>query len=362
MAPEVATRTHLSIGEVLALLQESFPDLTITKIRFLESQGLINPERTPSGYRKFYEFDIERLRWILRQQREHFLPLKVIKGRLDGADGNVANGAEDGPEQAQLTLAPDSSKSDPPPVWMADHARATAESTTTTASSPAQAKAPAATPPVVAAEPTPDPTPAPAAKPPVASAPVAKPHKAASPPPPTHASTVKSAPVIPPKATPGAKHDASATKEATMPPSNKAVAASRPLDLGVSGISMSLPELAKATGLSDSQLEELEDFGLIESDKAGPEPIYAEEALVVARHAKVFFDLGVQARHLRGFKVAADREAGLLEQLILPLLKQRNPQARQEAIDNLERLATAGDAMHGALLHLALRPHLGRKA
>ena len=80
-------RTHLSIGEVLSLLQADFPDLTITKIRFLESQGLIDPERTPSGYRKFYEFDIERLRWILRQQRENFLPLKVIKGRLDGADG-----------------------------------------------------------------------------------------------------------------------------------------------------------------------------------------------------------------------------------------------------------------------------------
>ncbi|MBX3286189.1 MAG: MerR family transcriptional regulator, partial [Actinobacteria bacterium] len=68
---------HLSIGEVLALLQEEFPDVTISKIRFLESQGLVDPERTPSGYRRFYERDIERLRWILRQQREHYLPLKV---------------------------------------------------------------------------------------------------------------------------------------------------------------------------------------------------------------------------------------------------------------------------------------------
>ena len=59
------------------------PDITISKIRFLESRGLLVPERTPSGYRKFYEPDVERLRWILRQQREHFLPLKVIKGRLD---------------------------------------------------------------------------------------------------------------------------------------------------------------------------------------------------------------------------------------------------------------------------------------
>ncbi|HEV2361574.1 MAG TPA: MerR family transcriptional regulator, partial [Acidimicrobiales bacterium] len=77
-------RSYLSIGDVLALLRDEFPDITISKIRFLESRGLLDPERTPSGYRKFYEPDVERLRWILRQQREHFLPLKVIKGRLEG--------------------------------------------------------------------------------------------------------------------------------------------------------------------------------------------------------------------------------------------------------------------------------------
>ena len=74
---------HLSIGEVLAELSDEFPDITISKIRFLESQGLVNPERTPSGYRKFYAHDLARLRWILHQQKEHFLPLKVIKERLD---------------------------------------------------------------------------------------------------------------------------------------------------------------------------------------------------------------------------------------------------------------------------------------
>ena len=76
-------RSYLAIGDVLALLREEFPDVTISKIRFLESRGLLDPERTPSGYRKFYEPDVDRLRWILRQQREHFLPLKVIKGRLE---------------------------------------------------------------------------------------------------------------------------------------------------------------------------------------------------------------------------------------------------------------------------------------
>src|SRR5664280_1140550 len=81
--PPVSARSYLSIGDVLTLLRQEFPDVTISKIRFLESQGLVNPERTPSGYRKFYEHDVERLRWVLRQQREHFLPLKVIKDRLD---------------------------------------------------------------------------------------------------------------------------------------------------------------------------------------------------------------------------------------------------------------------------------------
>ena len=72
-----------SIGEVLSLLKEEHEDLTISKIRFLESQGLIEPERTPSGYRRFYDTDIDRLRWILSQQRDNFMPLKVIKRHLD---------------------------------------------------------------------------------------------------------------------------------------------------------------------------------------------------------------------------------------------------------------------------------------
>jgi DNA-binding transcriptional MerR regulator len=79
-------RAHVSIGDVLNQLRDEFPEITISKIRFLESQGLVDPERTPSGYRKFYANDVERLRWILREQREHFLPLKVIKERLEEID------------------------------------------------------------------------------------------------------------------------------------------------------------------------------------------------------------------------------------------------------------------------------------
>ena len=98
---------HLSIGEVLSLLQDEFPDVTISKIRFLESQGLIDPERTPSGYRKFYESDIERLRWILVQQREHFLPLKVIKDRLEDPSTSTVLEADPPPVRVARSRSPD---------------------------------------------------------------------------------------------------------------------------------------------------------------------------------------------------------------------------------------------------------------
>jgi len=87
------TRNYQSIGEVLVAVKTEFPDITISKIRFLESEGLITPERTPSGYRKFYVHDVDRLKSILRMQRDEYLPLKVIKERLAKQDaGDVDDG------------------------------------------------------------------------------------------------------------------------------------------------------------------------------------------------------------------------------------------------------------------------------
>ncbi|MGV3759772.1 MAG: MerR family transcriptional regulator, partial [Actinomycetota bacterium] len=132
----MADRAHLSIGEVLSLLQDDFPDVTISKIRFLESQGLLDPERTPSGYRKFYEGDIERLRWILRHQREHFLPLKVMKERLEAAAAAGLGVPPDEPASAGAARSDESSEpseemSEPtaaaPPVAGADPVRAHAD-------------------------------------------------------------------------------------------------------------------------------------------------------------------------------------------------------------------------------------------
>ena len=75
-----------SIGQVLTILKAEFPDITISKIRFLEGEGLLAPERAPSGYRRYAQADIERLRYILTMQRDHYLPLKVIKDHLDMMD------------------------------------------------------------------------------------------------------------------------------------------------------------------------------------------------------------------------------------------------------------------------------------
>ena len=102
------TRNYQSIGEVLVSVKTEFPDITISKIRFLESEGLIDPERTPSGYRKFYEKDVDRLKSILRMQRDEYLPLKVIKDRL--LEQESPDGQGDVPA---VPTTPDTRKSSP---------------------------------------------------------------------------------------------------------------------------------------------------------------------------------------------------------------------------------------------------------
>jgi DNA-binding transcriptional MerR regulator len=96
------TRNYQSIGEVLVSVKTEFPDITISKIRFLEAEGLIEPERTPSGYRKFYVDDVDRLKSILRMQRDEYLPLKVIKERLLKQDVADEEGGEEGAPSAEV--------------------------------------------------------------------------------------------------------------------------------------------------------------------------------------------------------------------------------------------------------------------
>lgn len=103
MSDQTQTRQHLSIGEVVETLAKEFHDVSVSKVRYLETEGLIEPERTPSGYRKFYASDVARLRYILRLQRDQFVPLKVIRQRLEHFDPSEApgtDGAEGLPKRA----------------------------------------------------------------------------------------------------------------------------------------------------------------------------------------------------------------------------------------------------------------------
>jgi DNA-binding transcriptional MerR regulator len=308
---------HLSIGEVLSLLQEEFPDVTISKIRFLESQGLIDPERTPSGYRKFYEADIDRLRWILIQQREHFLPLKVIKDRLADPDAG----------QGELLLSDGTPPPAPPP-------------------------APEVVPVEPAAVPVAEDSPAHVAQA-VATAAATADLAAAS------AEAVLDDAVVTEAAQPIWMVDLAKASAATKASAAEAEARA-PLqsDAGPSEVSLTAQELCLAADISRDDLRSLEQYGLISGRPLGNDVFYDGDCLIIATTSAGFLARGVEARHLRMYKVAAEREAGFLEQLTLPLLKQRNPQARRDAVDLVEELSDLGHDLRRALLRSNLRRHL----
>jgi DNA-binding transcriptional MerR regulator len=211
-------RAYLGIGEVLALLQDEFPDISVSKIRFLESEGLIEPVRTPSRYRRFDASDVDRLRYILTAQRDEYLPLRVIKERL-------------------LT--------------------------------------PGETPAAVSSE-------------------------------------------------PGA---------------------------GAKGAGpLSRREFLAAAGIEEKQLAELEAFGLVRRTGRA----YERDALQVASAAAVLGRYGVEARHLRAVRAAVEREMSFIEQVVAPTLRQRNPEAREQAGRTAREIAAVTMRLHGALIEAAL--------
>jgi DNA-binding transcriptional MerR regulator len=232
----LVARDYLSIGEVLVNLKAEFPDVTISKIRFLESEGLIAPERTSSGYRKFYDEDVQRLRTILKLQRDEYLPLRVIRGRLDtGGDGSGPTATVPRPD---------------------DHAE----------------------------------------------------------------------------------------DEMSVPATD---------------VQMTAAELSTATGVDKEVVEQLESYGLIRSQTAGGEKQYGGDDLVTLRVVKDFFKFGVEPRHLTMYRHFADREAGFFEAIILPVLRQRNPEARKTAAESITELSRIARRLKQALLQANLRKHLG---
>ncbi len=229
----VPARAYLSIGEVLSKLRGDFADITISKIRFLESEGLIEPQRTPSGYRKFTSADLDRLRYVLLAQRDQYLPLRVIKENLDALDRGL--------EPASATGG------------------------------------------VAAPRPT----------------------------------------------------LVSVDGETT------------PASFGeVSDLRLSREELLSASGLIDSQLVELETFGLITLRGRH----YDNDALSVAKAVAEMAGFGIEPRHLRSFKSAADREIGLIEQVITPLTRQKNSESKARAQEVQREIASLSVRLHAALV------------
>ncbi|MFJ6916460.1 MerR family transcriptional regulator [Streptomyces sp. NPDC101133] len=228
----VATDSGLmSIGAVLNALRDEFPDITISKIRFLESEGLVEPRRTPAGYRKFSAHDVERLCEVLRMQRDHYLPLKVIREHLDAV------------ERGEAVSLPRVGR---------------------------QREGEAAVP-----EPAESPT-------------VAR---------------------------------------------------------------IGRDELLATAGIGDQELAEWESYGLLAPLADGA---YDAEAVTVASLVVQLGRFGIEPRHLRVMKAAADREAGLVEQVVAPLKRHRNPQTRAHAEDRTKELAGLAVRLHAALVQTAL--------
>lgn len=255
-----AGSAYLSIGEVLHRLRPQFPDITISKIRFLEAEGLLEPERSPAGYRQFSADDVERLRFILECQRDRYLPLRVIREHLVAVD----RGEEPAGGRAWPT----------------------------------------------------GPT-----------GPTEPPHR------PEHAERA-GRPEREPRSTP----EAFATD--------------------VSEIRLTRRELASAAGLRPDQLEDLERYGLVATRSGGSH--FDGDALLVARTVAALGSYGLEPRHLRAFKTAADREVGLIEQVVSPYARARDGEARDHAVSVVRELAALSVRLHTALVRAGLSAELLR--
>ncbi len=297
---KTAPMSHLSIGEVLALLLEEFSDVSISKIRFLESQGLIDPERTPSGYRKFYDDDVELLRCILREQRENYLPLRVIKDRLDSGEIDPTSEI---PRPRGIRNMPDDDS--------------------------------------------------------VAGHPAANPIASSGPAPLTGAEALF------------ARTDSDSTIKRVaesidqvndqMPADTTVSPSANPVDdvkapSSLPSAALTRDKLCSMASIDAAVLANLESYGVI-TGLSGATDMYGQDALEVATIAKQFLDAGFDERHLRGWKVAVDREAGLFEQMIQPLLRQRNPKSRAQARQQLTEMEQIGGQLRSALMRSTMRRH-----
>jgi DNA-binding transcriptional MerR regulator len=328
---KMTDRAGRSIGEVLDELRNDFPDISVSKIRFLESQGLISPQRTPSGYRLFSDDDVTLLRWILLQQREHYLPLKVIRKRLREGEGpQAADG--NGREDALAGPAPRA------PSAVGGPAAAPAEEGRERPA-PVLVEEPEAG--QVAADEAswlilPD------------AAPAAAPIEPAAPEPASPA---------PAPAQPEEEGLAPAASSPETSPATAAAGMEEDLWAGADPArALTRAEVLGESGLEEKALAELESFGLLTSRDG----TFDGEALRVARLAAGFFRFGVEARHLRMYKSFAEREAAFLEQVVMPMVNHRQEEeSRARAHEALADLARLGQALRLSMLRAALGPAPG---
>lgn len=310
---EVQNTGFLSIGEVLGLLLEEFPDVTISKIRFLESQGLISPERTSSGYRKFYDDDVELLRVILLEQRENYLPLRVIKDRLKTGEIDPT-GEHNRPDDANPDSVPAEDAAD------------------SSDDQHGESEVPAAS---------------------IAAHPAAR----------TNGTDQRTATAVDSDADHDESADASVAIDDSAADESGADASDDP-DVGATASAKLLPgvlldrdELCSMVGMTEGELVQLEAFGIVAARDSGGSHLYGDDAVEIATPAVEFLRLGVDARHLRNWRTSAEREASLYEQLITPRFRQRNPDARAQALNRLRELDALGGTLRAAMTRHALRHH-----
>lgn len=348
----MAEDTHLAIGDVLELLKAEFPDIRISKIRFLESQGLINPERTPSGYRKFYRDDVMRLQWVLRQQRDNFLPLKVIRERLETGAVDLSDLGEPA-AQPSLWEVSDADRPAPAGATVSAEQSATAPQgggvgAVVVADTPdveIATEPPVAEPPATESNEMrrddlgggePDPTPeAPDAAGDASNGTgerldIARLQEA-----PDSAGTARSGRMNGPTGV---------DMSGETPPRSEAV---DEVDDGDVADRLQRAEVCVRAGIDDRTLAELERYGVLAADSEGT---FDRRSVAIARLGGRFGEQGLEARHLRMFRMAAEREAGTYLQLVAPVMRQRNPSAREAARARLIELEQLGEELRRELV------------
>ncbi len=376
------TRTYLSIGEALDALKVEFPDVTISKIRFFEGQGLVEPERTPSGYRKFTSVDVDRLRWVLRQQQESYIPLKIIRERLaeaeergvvpktlpkdtgaseavvpesfgesrsyalglgrrgpledlavDGLDDlddlgefdEMGDADDEAPFDPNRGLSAGGSLGEESPESLGEfrHPAARARSA---GLRPEAVRVGAKAERAVFARPS-APTPK-GPEPVLTSTP--------------SASGAAEVPIV-------RTHSNVEVAPAAM------LGSANPM-LGPSGgAALTFSELASSSGLSLDDLRLIEEFGLIIGRQKFDGKYYDDDALLVARTVVAFRAFGIEPRHLRMYKSAAEREAAFFAQALSPMLHRRGAEARTKATETINELRRLGEQLRDATLRNALR-------